>query len=168
MLLPKLLQALNEGRFMFVGDGSKQMNCVYVDDVVAATLLALDSPTASGRAYNITDGATPALRDFITFIAQSLDLPVPSKRVPPMLAVPGCYAAEYIGHLVGLKRAPLMNISRLRFLYYNQHYSIARARAELNYAPKFTYREGLPPTLDWFSSASAAPATQGALPVAVS
>jgi len=99
MLLPKLLQALSEGRFMFVGDGSKQMNCVYVDDVVSATLLALASPTASGRAYNITDGATPALRDFITFIAQSLGLPVPSKRVPPALAVPGCYAAEYIGHL---------------------------------------------------------------------
>ena len=57
-----------------------------------------------------------------------------------------------------------MNISRLRFLYYNQHYSIARARAELGYAPRFTYREGLPPTLSWFAT----PVAQGALPVAVS
>jgi len=129
------------------------MNCVYVDDVVSATLLALASPTASGRAYNITDGATPAA-------ARLHHLHRPVAR--PARARPSAYRRrwpchgllrrEYIGHLVGLKRAPLLNISRLRFLYYNQHYSIARARAELGYSPRFTYREGLPPTLDWFSA----------------
>ena len=49
-----------------------------------------------------------------------------------------------------------MNISRLRFLYYNQAYSIERARAELGYAPRYTIGDGLPPTLDWFSAARGA------------
>ena len=31
-----------------------------------------------------------------------------------------------------------MNISRLRFLYYNQAYSIERAKGELGYAPRYT------------------------------
>ena len=38
----------------------------------------------------------------------------------------------------------------MKFLYYNQYYSIEKARRELGYAPRYSYREGLPPTLDWF------------------
>jgi nucleoside-diphosphate-sugar epimerase len=154
-LVPRLLDALNAGAFAFVGDGSKQMNCVYVDDVVQATLLASDCAAGSGAVYNITDGATPALRDFIAFIADYRKLPMPTRRVPPAVAVAGCYASEYVGHWLHVKRAPLMNISRLRFLYYNQHYSISRARQQLGYGPRFTYRDGLPPTLDWFSQSTA-------------
>jgi len=151
-LVPKILDALSSGKFVFVGDGSKQMNCVYVDDVVDAALLGSASGAANGRVYNITDGSIPALREFIGFIADYTGLARPTRHVPPAIAVVGCYTSEYVGHLLRVKRAPLMNISRLRFLHYNQHYSIARARAELGYSPRFTYREGLPPTLDWFSA----------------
>ena len=55
-----------------------------------------------------------------------------------------------VGRMLGFKQAPLMNISRLRFLYYKQHYSIAKSRRELGYTPRITYAEGLPITLDWF------------------
>jgi nucleoside-diphosphate-sugar epimerase len=151
-LLPKLLEALRDGKFMFIGDGRKQMNIVFVDDVIQAILLASELESANGRAYNITDGSTPALRDFIGFIVESLGLPVPERHVPPALAVAGCYSSEYLGHLLRVKRAPLMNISRLRFLYYNQHYSIVRARSELGYQPRYTYHDGLPPTLEWFAA----------------
>jgi nucleoside-diphosphate-sugar epimerase len=157
-LLPKILEALQLKKFMFVGDGSKQMNCVYVEDVVQAAVLASTASGVSGRAYNITDGQIPALKDFIGFIAEYCELPMPTRHVPPFLAVAGCYTSEYLGHLIGVKQAPLMNISRLRFLYYNQAYSIERARAELGYAPRYTIREGLPPTLAWFAARAAQPA----------
>ncbi len=150
-LIPKILEALGDGKFMFVGDGSKQMNCVYVEDVVQAAMLASVASGVSGHAYNVTDGQIPPLKEFIGFIAEYCELPMPTRHVPPALAVAGCYASEYVGHLVGVKQAPLMNISRLRFLYYNQAYSIERACAELGYAPRFTLREGLPPTLEWFT-----------------
>jgi nucleoside-diphosphate-sugar epimerase len=157
-LVPKILEALRAGKFMFVGDGSKQMNCVYVEDVVQAAMLASLASGVAGRAYNITDGQTPDLRDFIGFIAEYCELPMPSKHVPPVLAVAGCYTSEWLGHLLGVKHAPMMNISRLRFLYYNQAYSIARAQQELGYAPQYTIREGLPPTLDWFTARASTPA----------
>jgi nucleoside-diphosphate-sugar epimerase len=38
----------------------------------------------------------------------------------------------------------------MRFLYYNQHYSGGKAQRELGYRPRFTYREGVPPTLAWY------------------
>ena len=70
----------------------------------------------------------------------------------------GCYGSEYGARLLGVKTAPLMNISRLRFLYYNQYYSIEKAKRELGYAPRYTYREGLPPTLAWSRETGLAPA----------
>jgi len=47
----------------------------------------------------------------------------------------------------------------MRFLYYNQHYSGAKARQELGYRPRFTYREGVPPTLAWYRDAGLLPAS---------
>jgi 2-alkyl-3-oxoalkanoate reductase len=149
LLIPKISEALREGKFMFVGDGSKQMNCIYIDDLGDISLLAGDAPQANGQAYNVTDGTQTKLRDFITFIANALNLPVPTRKVPPVIAVAGCYGSEYLARALGVKKAPLMNISRLRFLYYNQYYSIDKAKRELAWTPKFTYREGLPPTLAW-------------------
>jgi nucleoside-diphosphate-sugar epimerase len=147
LLIPKIREAISSNKFMFVGDGSKQMNCVYIDDVADLALLAGDSPRANGQAYNVTDGTQTALRDFIGLIASALNLPMPTRKVTPMVAVAGCYTSERVARWLHVKQAPLMNISRLRFLYYNQYYSIDKARRELGYAPRYTYREGLPLTI---------------------
>jgi nucleoside-diphosphate-sugar epimerase len=60
-----------------------------------------------------------------------------------------CYTLEFFARLTKAKEPPLLNRGRMKFLYYNQHYSIEKARRELGYTPKSTYREGLPPALTW-------------------
>jgi 2-alkyl-3-oxoalkanoate reductase len=162
LLIPKILDALKNNKFVFVGDGSKQMNCVYIDDLGDIVVAAGANPAANGQAYNITDGSRTPLRDFVGFITHALGMPMPTRHVPPPLAVIGCYASEYGARLLGVKSAPLMNISRLRFLYYNQYYSIEKAKRELGYAPRYTYREGLPPTLAWSRETGLAPAQPAA------
>jgi nucleoside-diphosphate-sugar epimerase len=163
LLVPKLLDALVRNKFLYVGDGTKQMNCVYIDDLAKAALLAGSKPEAAGHAYNVTDGSRTPLREFVTFVADSLHFPAPTRRVPAPLAVVGCYGSEYLARLFRIKEAPLMNISRLRFLYYNQSYSIEKARRGLGYTPRFTYREGLPPTLEWFGRVGLLPPSLAAL-----
>jgi nucleoside-diphosphate-sugar epimerase len=149
LLIPRLREAISSGQFRFVGDGTKQMNCVYIDDVADIAVKAGTAPDAVGQAYNVTDGTDTKLRDFIALIAGAFNLPMPTRKVPPAVAVVGCYASEYGARLLRVKKAPMMNISRLRFLYYNQYYSIDKARRELGYAPRFSYREGLPITIAW-------------------
>jgi 2-alkyl-3-oxoalkanoate reductase len=157
MLLPKLMAALVDGKFAFIGDGSKEMNCIFIDDLARAAVLAGSAAGLNREAFNLTDDTRTTLREFVTCIAEWLNVPAPTRKVPPVVAVPGCYAAERAARLLGVKQAPLMNISRLRFLYYNQHYSIAKARRVLRYAPQVTYREGLPITLEWFRSEGLVP-----------
>ena len=149
-VFPRLLQTLATGEFRFVGDGSKQMNLIYVADVVQATLLADRNPQASGQAYNLTDGANTPIREFIGAVAEHLQIPPPTRSVPPAVAIAGAAVLERFARLTRAKTAPRLNTARLRFLYYNQHYSIEKARRELGYAPRYTYREGLPPTIAWF------------------
>ena len=62
---------------------------------------------------------------------------------------------ESAARAAGAKSPPPLNRSRLRFLYYNQRYSIEKARRELGYEPQISYREGLPPALDWIQAVEA-------------
>ena len=76
------------GQFLYVGDGGKEMNSVYVDDVVGA-MLADETPRAAGQAYNVADGGNTTLREFVTGVANALEVPPPTRRVP----VPVAFAA---------------------------------------------------------------------------
>jgi nucleoside-diphosphate-sugar epimerase len=148
--MPRLLEGLAGGQFAFVGDGSKLLNIVYIDDVAQAALLADENPDATGKAYNVTDGTRTSLREFVTFTAEYLGLPLPTRKIPPRVAWGLVYALEGLAKVRRAKEPPRLNRGRMKFLYYNQHYSIERARRELGFEPRFTYRDGLPPTLDWF------------------
>ena len=59
---------------------------------------------------------------------------------------------ESAARAAGAKSPPPLNRSRLRFLYYNQRFSIERARRELGYEPRIFYDEGLPRALDWIAA----------------
>jgi len=164
-ILVPVIERLIAGNFAFVGDGSKQMNTVYIDDVAQAALLADETPAAAGEAYNITDGQNTTIRDFANFIADDIGVPRPTRQVPVGVAKTASLVLETLWRALKAKNPPVLNRSRLRFLYYNQRYSIEKARRELGYDPKTTYREGLPAALAWFREIGVVPAAT-AVPVA--
>jgi nucleoside-diphosphate-sugar epimerase len=158
--LPKLLDAVGRRQFAYVGDGSKLLNLSYVDDVARAMLLAAGEPSAVGQAYNLTDGTETSLREFVECLCGHLGIPAPTKRIPPPVGWAAAYAVEALSRARRAKEAPRLSRGRMRFLYYNQHYSGEKAQRELGYRPQFTYREGVPPTLAWYRE-------QGLLPASV-
>jgi nucleoside-diphosphate-sugar epimerase len=164
--MPKLLDALARRQFVYVGDGAKLLNLSYVDDVAAAMLLAGSAPAAAGQAYNVTDGTETSLRGFVEFLCSELGMTAPTRRIPPPVAWAACYGAEALARARQAKEAPRLSRGRMRFLYYNQHYSGDKARRELGYHPRFTYREGIPPTLAWYRQHGLLPASLTASSVA--
>jgi nucleoside-diphosphate-sugar epimerase len=161
--LGPLVERLSRGRFAFVGDGSKELNTVYVDDVVQVALLADETPLAAGQLYNITDGRNTTIREFVTHVAELLGVPPPTRHVSVTVAKAAAVVMESVARAAGAKSPPPLNRSRLRFLYYNQRYSIEKARQELGYDPQFSYREGLPPALAWIAATPPAQAASGFL-----
>jgi nucleoside-diphosphate-sugar epimerase len=148
--LPKLLDALGRRQFAYVGDGSKLLNLSYVDDVARAMILAGGVPSAVGQAYNLTDGTETSLREFVECLCGHLGLPAPTRQIPPPVGWAAVFAIEGLARARRAKEAPRLSRGRMRFLYYDQHYSGEKAQRELGYRPQFTYREGLPPTLAWY------------------
>ena len=146
--LVPLVDSLRLGKFAFIGDGGKEMNTVYAGDLVHATLLADETPAAAGQVYNITDGRNPTIREFVGFITEYLGIPAPTRHVSVPVAKTAAVILESAARAAGTKSAPRLNRSRLTFLYYNQRYSIEKARRELGYEPHISYREGLPRALD--------------------
>jgi len=157
-VVPGLLDALATGQFVYVGDGSKEMNTIYIDDLVEVTLRAAEAPAAAGAVYNINDGARTPIRDFVGFLTDYLGIPAPTRHVPPPVAIAACYALEGAARIARSSKPPRLNRSRLRFVYYNQHYSIEKARRELGFEPRTGYREALPRTLEWFRAGDLLPA----------
>ena len=157
-LIPQLLDGLASGTFRFIGDGSKEMNIVFIDDLVDVLLRAADTPQAAGQVYNVTDGANSTITEFVACICEAVGAPLPRSHVPVPVALALCVALESLARLRRAKSAPLVNRSRLRFIYYNQRFSIEKARRELGYEPRYTCREGIPLTIEWFRSAGLLPA----------
>jgi nucleoside-diphosphate-sugar epimerase len=157
-VVPGLLNALATGQFVYVGDGGKQMNTIYIDDLVDIAIRAGEWPAAAGGVYNLNDGDRTPLRDFVGYMTTYLGMPAPTRHVPAPVAIAGCYAVEAVARLARSRKPPRLNRSKLRFVYYNQSYSIDRACRELGFAPRFGYREALPPTLEWFRRADLLPA----------
>ena len=79
------LHLMRTNQFFLLNNGRGVMNHVYIDNLVDAIFLAIDSGT-SGEAFNITDGVRTSWKDYYTRLAQAADLPVPRRRVPAWLA----------------------------------------------------------------------------------
>ena len=104
--------------------------------VGATTVIAGDPWNAGGA------------QDVANHFPSSLQLPPPAKQLPAPAVRAATGVLETLARAKRAKTAPLLNKSRLRFLYYNQRYSIEKARSELGYEPQFSFRTGLPLALD--------------------
>ncbi len=78
----RLLRALQQGRFAFVGDGLNRRTLVHVEDVCAAAVLAAEHPRAASRVFNVTDGSVHTLRQIVAAMCLAVD------RKPPRLSLP--------------------------------------------------------------------------------
>lgn len=107
------------------GDGLTSRDFTFVDNAVQANLLACQAPgtVATGRVFNVGTGKSRTLNDVYAGIASALDF-----KQPPVY---GPARAGDVKHSLA---------------------SIERAQAELGYAPKADFQEGLQKTVAWYLS----------------
>jgi dihydroflavonol-4-reductase len=140
--LPKLIAALRDGRFRFMGSRDCLVPVVHVDDVVRALVLAVETPGAAGRVYHITDGTRTTIGEFIDRLADLSGCARP-RRMMRRRVVKNLMRLLALARRVH-PRFPLpIGPGPLRFLATSRFVDIGRARAELGYDPSIGYREGL-------------------------
>jgi nucleoside-diphosphate-sugar epimerase len=149
-LLPKLIENLRQGKVRYIGGGKGAMNTIYVGNLVDAILLALNTPDAIGKIYNLTDGEFVSKRRFIEAIANGLDLPHPSSSVPVWLARLAASVLERRARKKGKTEPPILTQARLKLFGLNLDFSIEKAKRELGYSPPHTFDEGMQRTIAWY------------------
>ena len=119
--VPKtLLDAALAGRALHLAEGADfRVDHVYIDDLVAGILGALDAPQPRFDAYHIASGAAPTLGEIVAILRA---------------LVPGADLSVGPGNYAFAAGVPVVQKGAL---------AIARAGADLGYAPRFDIRAGL-------------------------
>jgi UDP-glucose 4-epimerase len=125
-VIPLFIEALRTGARPEVhGDGQQSRDFSYIDDVVAANVLAATAPAeaCSGKAYNIAGGGAHSLLDLLEILGKILEVTPDPVHVGP--------------------RAGDVRHTRA---------DISAAERDLGHVPSVDFEDGLRRTVEWFTS----------------
>jgi nucleoside-diphosphate-sugar epimerase len=142
---------IRQGRVPVPGDGDAQRSLSYVDDLVAALLLAAVTERAGGQTYWVADPSPYSLNEIIDTVedlmASEFGLNVARSR----LRVPSLVSELALTTDVVLQRAGihLQKVHVLGQLNKTIACSVAKARHDLGFIPAMGLREGMRRSIAW-------------------
>jgi nucleoside-diphosphate-sugar epimerase len=149
--LLKLFRAIARGRYAVVGSGHSFYHPVYIDDLVAGFLLALDRPEAVGQAFLIAGPRYVSQDQLASLIARHTGGRVLPFHIP---AAPIQLLGDVVEALcVPLGLEPPIHRRRVDFWTKSRAFSIEKARRLLGYAPRVDVEEGIARTAAWYREA---------------
>jgi nucleoside-diphosphate-sugar epimerase len=149
--LLKLFRAIARGRYAIVGSGRPYYHPVYVDDLVAAYLLALERPQAIGEAFIVAGPRYVSQRELAEVIARHTGGRVLPFHVP---AAPLRWAGALVEAVcVPFGIEPPLHRRRVDFWTKSRAFRIDKARRMLGYAPAVDLDEGVVRTVESYRRA---------------
>ena len=150
-ILPRVIQALEEGRLRIIGKGNNLQDLTYIDNVVDALLLCQQAPvTTLGKKYNITNGEPALIWAKLNDLCTELGYTFPSRHVAFPVAFALATLAESTHTLFRLKGEPQLTRYTVSLLAKTMTLDISAARRDLGYQPRISVDEGLERFVDWW------------------
>jgi nucleoside-diphosphate-sugar epimerase len=149
--LLKLFRTIARGRYAIVGTGRTFYHPVYIDDLVAGFLLALDRDQAVGEAFLICGPSYVSQQDLAALVAKHTGGRVLPFRIP---ARPIQWAGDLVEAIcVPLGIEPPLHRRRVDFWTKSRAFTIEKARRLIGYDPKVGLDEGIARTAAWYRAA---------------
>jgi predicted dehydrogenase/nucleoside-diphosphate-sugar epimerase len=144
LLTPEVARRV--GDFLVIlGDGTRELPLVYVEDVVSAILLAAEKSKFDGRIFHIVDRAkvtqNQVVRDYISKNSEKLKL----IHVPVAIAYGVALGFEVLSKV--LSRSLPLSIYRLKSALARMQFDCSRAENELGWQPCVGVASGLQETI---------------------
>lgn len=141
-ILPGFAEAIEGGRFTWVGGGEHMTSTTHIDNTVHGLRLAAERGRP-GEAYFVSDGEPVVFREFLTDLLATRGVTPPERNTPRALLRAAAGAAETAWRLLPLPGEP--PITRLAYFLIAMETTIdiSKAREELGYEPVITIEEGL-------------------------
>ena len=141
---------IRKGGFPVLGDGTQQRSMAYVDNICQGLLLAAASPRANGETYWIADERPYSLNEIVATVTEVLEsfgfhCAQKQTRLPAFV---GETARLVDGALQGVGLYH-QKIHVLGEMHQSIACSIAKAKDELGYAPRYALRDGMTASVEW-------------------
>lgn len=146
--LLKLFRGVARRRFVILGPGEIYYHLTYIDDLVEGFRLCGEVPGAAGRTYILAGGEVTTLNELVARIAAAAGVKPISWHLPVWPFWVAGALCEAICAPLGV--APPLYRRRVDFFTKSRAFDIARARADLGYAPQVGLSEGIGRTLQWY------------------
>ena len=144
-LVPTILKRARAGRLVQVGDGNNLVDLTFIDDCVAAHVLAAASlderSSAGGRAFFISQGTPVSLWEWIGTVLALHDAPPVRRRISTTTAQLLATVAETVWTTCGLTSDPPLTRFLAEEMATDHWFNIDAASRELGYAPSCTVWE---------------------------
>ncbi len=149
----RFVNLVESGKGFIIGVGKNIVPVVYVRDVALGLIKAGDAgKEVIGRAYNIADDRRVTQAEYLNTIADALQVPHVSLKLPLSAVFLAGRTAEVLWQAMGRRKAapPPLTTYGVTLLGGNQQFSIDRARRELGYAPEFDVKRGVAEGVRWY------------------
>lgn len=156
-LLPRIAARARAGRLFRIGDLSKLIDTLYIDDAVEAHLLAGVQLTAisdiAGKAYFLSAGDPRPVWEIVDRMLGACGLPPVKKSVPVGVAAGAARAAEGVWRVLGLESEPPLTRFLVSQLTTAHWFDITAAKRELGWHPRVRIEDGMERLAQWVRAA---------------
>lgn len=150
-LIPTILERARAGRLTRIGAGDNLVDLTFIDDCVAAHILAMErlenhDSSVCGRAYFISQGEPVRMWDWINDVLVKSGVSPVTRAIPKPLAYAVAAAMEGVSRMlqrVGVSYTPLLTRFLVSEMSTHHYFSIEAARRDLGYRPSCTIAEAL-------------------------
>jgi nucleoside-diphosphate-sugar epimerase len=143
LIVPRIVRLLRRGLMPVIGDGKNVLGLSHIDNLVDGLILAGRMPRAAGHVYHLTDGEEVTAAEALAQVAEAYGLQPPRTHVP-YWAIYGLAAAlEAAARVTGRAQAPAITRYGVRFVACDCRYDIDKARSQLGYQPRVSFRAGM-------------------------
>ncbi len=149
----RFVNLVESGKSFIIGTGKNIVPVVYVRDVAQGLIKAGNAgDEVIGRAYNIADDQRVTQTEYLNIIADALQVPYVSRKLPFSALYLAGRTAEVLWQALGRRKAapPPLTTYGVTLLGGHQQFSIDRARRELGYTPEFDVKRGVAEGVRWY------------------
>lgn len=145
--LPRLVGRARRGRLYLIGDASRLIDTVHIDNAADAHLLAVErlSPRApvAGRPYFITQDDPRPIGEMVRALVAAAGVTPRPRHLPVAVARPLAASVEAAYRLLGVHREPPLTRFLVEQFTTAHWFDIRAARRDLGYRPRVSTEEGL-------------------------
>jgi len=140
--LPRMIRAVQAGRFPPLPEVGNRRSMAHVDDVVQAAMLAAEKSEAISQTYLVTDGTPYSTRQIYEWVCEALGKPSPAWSIPLPLLRLLARMGDGIGCLCG--RRFVFDTDAMDKLTGSACYSSRRIERELGFSAHHHLHDSLP------------------------